>query len=353
MNDSVLNYIEDFKKDLDKYTPRILIIIAVVVIGFLLFNYYKSNHKEYNYLDAVRDIIIETKKVVNRSKLIDDTNVTYYISAKYVKEKNNVDISDKWFEKAYIGVTYDNVGYNYYFIGNRTNGDGIRNVTAIHKLGEIEEDNFDKNIKDSEIINTIEKTGIGNRETIKILGDKGVWEEKKASKFLDDYMGSIPSCPKCRFTYNIIDLYYTTWNTGKMNYPVGEPEKPTKVKDELYSDYREVINEATEKIFLGLVLNENKEITKAYLCGKKDNIPFCLESSLVFDRYKPIHNKNKYFMQILWDNKCKDLYNNGNLYCKDVETSNLNVYHSYGSISFESHNYEYIINCGIIERNFH
>ncbi len=116
----------------------------------------------------------------------------------------------------------------------------------------------------------------------------------------------IDSCENCVYAYTT-DI----WNYG---------ENGTILADNQYKkDYREVISESNKPYFLGLVLDKNKRIKKAYACGIIHDTPFCLEGSKS-DEYGgnletrlKTYNINKQFLLSTYvsDDEC-DISSNGN-----------------------------------------
>lgn len=100
---------------------------------------------------------------------------------------------------------------------------------------------------------------------IRAESNEGIWVEEPAQ-------GTIESCPGCKFMYLAYIPMYTTWNTNS--------HTPTQITSGLYDNYEELIATTGKNYFLGLKLNNNNEVTNAYACGVKDNVPFCLEGTL-------------------------------------------------------------------------
>ena len=92
------------------------------------------------------------------------------------------------FTEAYIVVIYNGRGYQYFWISNDTAGQGIKNVTPQDKL---DEDLIESNIRDLDIIEKVETTGIGGRKNILILSTLGDWGEKKEATVDIDTDGNI------------------------------------------------------------------------------------------------------------------------------------------------------------------
>ena len=111
------------------------------------------------------------------------------------------------------------------------------------------------------------------------------------------YNRPIASCPECVFTNSSYTYYFK--------------DTPDKRDDELvlrnYSyDYRDLpsVDPAidTSKAFLGFILDGDDKIVKAYACGFKDDVPFCIEGTPtgIGDSY----NRDLLDGPTLWDNTC-------------------------------------------------
>lgn len=128
---------------------------------------------------------------------------------------------------------------------------------------------------------------------IKAVSQEGIWAEKPIRR--------IESCPDCKFMYRLVYLNddttsnYTTWNTG--NYT------PTQITTGLYDNYEELIELTGKNYFLGVILNNNNEVTNTYVCGVKDDVPFCLEGANDESRYIP--NRTVLQGADLYNNTCR------------------------------------------------
>ena len=115
---------------------------------------------------------------------------------------------------------------------------------------------------------------------IRAESNEGIWVEKPSK--------SIESCPGCKYIYRVINpedettWLWTTWNMGGSNQTTGDPEPitPTQITSGIYDNYEELIVTTGKNYFLGVKLNNNNEVTNAYACGVKDNVPFCIEGKL-------------------------------------------------------------------------
>ena len=115
---------------------------------------------------------------------------------------------------------------------------------------------------------------------IRAESNEGIWVEKPSK--------SIESCPGCKYIYRVVNpedsttWLWTTWNMGGNNQTTGDPEPitPTQITSGIYDNYEELIATTGKNYFLGVKINNNNEVTNAYACGVKDNVPFCIEGKL-------------------------------------------------------------------------
>ena len=92
---------------------------------------------------------------------------------------------------------------------------------------------------------------------------------------------------------------YTTWND--------QDDTPTQITSGLYDNYEELIESTGKNYFLGVKLNSNNEVTNAYACGVKDNVPFCIEGNLFYaPETVAIYTASKSLLQgtNLYNNTC-------------------------------------------------
>ena len=116
---------------------------------------------------------------------------------------------------------------------------------------------------------------------IRAESNEGIWVEEPAQ-------GTIESCPGCKYIYRVVNpeddstRNWTTWNMGRWDdiNSVAIPGTPSVLTSGLYDSYEELIATIGKNYFLGVKLNNNNEVTNAYACGVKDNVPFCIEGKL-------------------------------------------------------------------------
>ena len=118
---------------------------------------------------------------------------------------------------------------------------------------------------------------------IKAESNEGIWVTKE---------GTIESCPDCKFIYTT-SVLYTSWNTSS--------QEATKVTSGLYDSYKDVIKNG-KNYFFGLKLNINNEVTNAYACGVKNDVPFCIEG--YNDNSKYSANQTILQKEDLYNNQC-------------------------------------------------
>ena len=226
---------------------------------------YISNSRKSAYISTAKEVIGGARNLVNEGKLeMYDPTVTYYIPSSYIQTENGQKSPYGEFTEAYIGVTFDSTGYNYYWISNDTSGQGVKEVTEYNDL---DEEDIVTGIKNIDVRETIEKTGIDGRNRILILNSDGTWEEINLNT-INSVVKTIDTCPNCKFLYTR-ESYITTWNS--------EGDEPSIVTSDLSSNYEEVISQSGKSYFLGVVLNSSNQITRAYACGLKGDVPFCIE----------------------------------------------------------------------------
>ena len=97
---------------------------------------------------------------------------------------------------------------------------------------------------------------------------------------------TIESCSGCKFIYST-QMLYTTWNKagGEGNNPT-EALTPSVLTSGLYDNYKDLVAVTNKNFFLGVKLNSNNEITNSYVCGIKDNVPFCIEGTSTGSNYQ-------------------------------------------------------------------
>ena len=148
------------------------LLAVIIILGILMIiaipsvtSYINDSRKEA-YVDTAKEIISGARNMVNDGKLgMYDTNVTYYIDASCIKTENASKSPYGEFTKAYVVVTYDGRGYDYYWTSVDETGQGIKNIV---KLDELSSNSIESDLKESDILNT---AGINGRNQY-VLIDK-------------------------------------------------------------------------------------------------------------------------------------------------------------------------------------
>ena len=171
------------------------ILAVIIILGILTLiavpavSSYIDDSKRSSYIKSAKGVITGARNLANSAKLdMNDPNVTYYIPAKYIKTENDLQSPYGNFTEAYVGVITDNDKYSYYWISNDSSTHGIKKVTNQDKL---ENDLIEEQIKDIEITEAVEKTGIRDRNRIWILNLDGTWQAERTAMYNVDENGEI------------------------------------------------------------------------------------------------------------------------------------------------------------------
>ena len=144
----------------------IIILGVLMIIAIPSVTTYISNSRKSSYIDTAKNIVSGTRNLVNEGKLeMYDTNTSYYIPVSCIKTENGTKTPYGEFDHAYVIVTYDGNGYNYYWTSRDTSGQGVKDPVALALLNE---DDIESGIPFDYI--TPNKPVEGKRE-IKLLSD--------------------------------------------------------------------------------------------------------------------------------------------------------------------------------------
>lgn len=169
------------KKTVKRAFTLIELLAVIIILGVLMIiaipsvTSYISESRKSSYISTVKNTINSMRTKVNEGLLsMYDTDTTYYIPINYVETENDLKTPFGDFTQAYIGVIYDGQGFKYYWVGTDSSGHGIKKVTAYDDL---KTELIETDLKDTEIRDIVEKTSIGERRKIIILGEDNVWGE--------------------------------------------------------------------------------------------------------------------------------------------------------------------------------
>ena len=110
----------------------IIILGVLMIIAIPSVTSYISDSRKNSYVNTAKEIIGGARNKVNEGNLgIYGTDITYYIPVKFIKTENSSRSPYGEFasEAAYVGVTYDGSGYNYYWISADETGHGVKSIT--------------------------------------------------------------------------------------------------------------------------------------------------------------------------------------------------------------------------------
>ena len=116
----------------------------------------------------------------------------------------------------------------------------------------------DRLVIPTSIWNSVQTNGLSFK--IKVEANNGIWVEEP---------GTIESCPGCKFIYSENLQINMTTNTRNLT--------PTTVNSGLSDSYLDIVRNSNRRHFLGLVLNESNQVTRAFGCVLLNNTPVCVE----------------------------------------------------------------------------
>ena len=190
------------------------LLAVIIILGILMIiaipsvTSYINNSRKEAYVDTAKEIVSGTRNIVNTGKLgMYDTNTTYYIPASYIQTENSSKSPYGDFTQAYVGVIYDGKGYKYYWTSVDDTGQGVNKIILSDKL---EQNDVTSDIKESDIEDKVNLTGIGNREKIVILED-GVWSDPHLVGQHISENGEIGAKDKDRTIEDLMDLYVKSY----------------------------------------------------------------------------------------------------------------------------------------------
>ena len=148
------------------------LLAVIIILGILMIiaipsvTKYISDSRKSAYVDTAKEIISGARNVVNEGNLeMFDSNTTYYMDYGCIKTENASKSPYGNFLKAYVVVTYDGKGYNYYWTSVDETRQGIKNIVKSDLLNE---NNIESDLKSEDISTT---RGVDGREKIVIIDE--------------------------------------------------------------------------------------------------------------------------------------------------------------------------------------
>ena len=119
------------------------LLAVIIILGVLMLiaipsvTEYISSSRKSGYINTARQIISGTVALVNEGELeMFDVDTTYYINSKCINTENAQRSPYGEFNKAYVVVTYNGFGYNYYWTSVDVTGHGVKKITPEKELDE-------------------------------------------------------------------------------------------------------------------------------------------------------------------------------------------------------------------------
>ena len=130
------------------------LLAVIIILGILMIiaipsvTKYINDSRKNSYIDTAKELISGARNLVNDGKLeMYDTDATYYIDIACIKTENGgkavSPYGDFVKDKAYVIVTFDGKGYDYYWTSIDDSGQGVKNL--------IKYDNLDPEIIESDL----------------------------------------------------------------------------------------------------------------------------------------------------------------------------------------------------------
>ena len=157
-------------KKKNKALTLIELLAVIIILGVLMIiaipsvTTYISNSRKSAYIDSARAAVASVRNSVNEGKIpLYDTDVTYYYDSQCIKSENTLRSPYGDFDPAYVLVTYNGDGYDYYWTSRDTTGQGVRNIV---KYEHLTEDDIVSGISAGDITPNV---GIGTRSKIILI----------------------------------------------------------------------------------------------------------------------------------------------------------------------------------------
>ena len=151
----------------------IIILGVLMIIAIPSVTSYISNSRKSAYVDTAHAIISGGRNFVNEGKVpMYDTDVTYYIDYQCVKTEGAAKSPYGEFTKAYVVVTYDGNGFDYYWTSVDEAGQGFNRIIREDLLNE---DKIKSDLTDSDVVTTY---GLGSTNHYVVINKNCVAEAK-------------------------------------------------------------------------------------------------------------------------------------------------------------------------------
>ena len=164
------------KNDKDKKKKRaftliellavIIILGVVMIIAIPSVTKAISSSRDNSYIATVKQAIGSAKTLVNSGEFnLYDTETSYYIPISCVETENTLKTPYGDFSKAYILVTYNEDGFDYYYTGTDTASVGIKKIV---KADDLDKKVIERNVNNDDIHTDV---GIDGRSNVIVFND--------------------------------------------------------------------------------------------------------------------------------------------------------------------------------------
>ena len=143
----------------------IIILGILMVIAVPAVTKYIDESRKSTYVNSAKNIAGGARNLINSGRLdLSDEDTTYYIDSECIKLDSGSDKSPYGeFTKAYVVVTADYDGHEYYWTSVDDTGRGVKGIINVDKL---DSDNIEENISSQDI--TTDR-GLDNRSKVVIV----------------------------------------------------------------------------------------------------------------------------------------------------------------------------------------
>jgi prepilin-type N-terminal cleavage/methylation domain-containing protein len=166
------------------------LLAVIIILGILMLvaipsvTTYINESRKSTYVDTALSLVSSVRNKINRGDLnAYDTTTTYYVPLELIDVENTKVSPYGEFKEAYVVLTYDNSGYDYYWTSTDTSSMGIT-LTPINKL--------DKNSVQTNVKTIPNNIAICGKNNIVVFGEDGeVAERLIASNCYSDADGNV------------------------------------------------------------------------------------------------------------------------------------------------------------------
>ena len=135
------------------------LLAVIIILGILMIiaipsvTKYINDSRKSSYIDTAKELVGAARNLVNEGSLeMYDTDATYYIDISCLKTENGgkavSPYGDFVKDKAYVVVTFDGKGYDYYWTSIDDSGQGVKNLI---KYDNLDPDNIESDLKTDDI----------------------------------------------------------------------------------------------------------------------------------------------------------------------------------------------------------